>query len=146
MHYDPNEKWDEFLLEVAVKRKASGLTHKDLADSSGMVERSITRLLTEPTKNPSLFLVAAICQALHISLDKYFVPSVYNKGTDKGTDRLTDDVEHKAEIIELLKNQERQHRKFTMVLVAIIGVLLTLMILYLVLIDARNLDYGLIRG
>ena len=142
MHYDPNERWDEFLLEVAAKRKENGITHKDLADSTGMVERSVSRLLSEPAKNPSFFPVVTICEALHISLDKYFVPSVYSKGSD----RLTDDVAHKAEMIDMLKDQVRQRRKLSNILLVIIFVLLAMMVLYLVLIDAQNLNYGLIRG
>ena len=111
------------------------MTHKDLADNAGTVERTISRLLSEPTKNPSLFLVASICQALHISLDKYFVREVYNKA----------DSQSNEEMIEVLKEQVRQRRKLSNTLFAVIFVLLAMMILYLVLIDAQNLNYGLIR-
>lgn len=111
------------------------MTHKDLADNAGTVERTISRLLSEPTKNPSLFLVASICQALHISLDKHFVKEVYNKT----------DSQNNEEMIEVLKEQVRQRRRLSKTLFAVIFVLLAMMILYLVLIDANNLNYGLIR-
>ena len=135
MNSDDEKNWDNFLLEVAAKRQEQGMTHKDLADNAGTVERTISRLLSEPTKNPSLFLVASICQALHISLDKYFVRDVYNKA----------DSQSSEEMIEMLKEQVRQRRKLSNKLFAVIFVLLALMILYLVLIDAQNLNYGLIR-
>ena len=132
MNSDEERNWDNFLLEVATKRQEHGMTHKDLADNAGTVERTISRLLSEPTKNPSLFLVASICQALHISLDKHFVKEVYNKTNSE-------------EMIEVLKEQVRQRRKLSKTLFAVILVLLAMMILYLVLIDANNLNYGLIR-
>ena len=132
MNSDDERNWDNFLLEVAAKRQEQGMTHKDLA---GTVERTISRLLSEPTKNPSLFLVASICQALHISLDKYFVREVYNKA----------DSQSSEEMIEVLKEQVRQRRKLSNTLFAVIFVLMAMMILYLVLIDAKNLNYGLIR-
>lgn len=97
------------------------MTHKDLADNAGTVERTISRLLSEPTKNPSLFLVASICQALHISLDKHFVKEVYNKT----------DSQNSEEMIEVLKEQVRQRRKLSKTLFAVIFVLLAMMILYL---------------
>lgn len=135
MNSDDERNWDNFLLEVAAKRQEQGMTYKDLADNAGTVERTISRLLSEPTKNPSLFLVASICQALHISLDKYFVREVYNKS----------DSQSSEEMIELLKEQVRQRRKLTNTLFVVIFALLAMMILYLVLIDAKNLNYGLIR-
>lgn len=135
MNSDDERNWDNFLLEVAAKRQEKGVTHKDLADNAGTVERTISRLLLEPTKNPSLFLVASICQALHISLDKYFVRDVYNKAEGQSNE----------EMIEVLKEQVRQRRKLSNTLFAVIFVLLAMMILYLVLIDAKNLNYGLIR-
>mgnify|MGYP000060283601 FL=1 len=135
MNSDEERNWDNFLLEVATKRQEQGMTHKDLADNAGAVERTISRLLSEPTKNPSLFLVASICQALHISLDKYFVREVYNKA----------DSQSSEEMIEMLKEQVRQRRKLSNTLFAVIFVLLAMMILYLVLIDANNPNYGLIR-
>lgn len=135
MNSDEERNWDNFLLEVATKRQEHGMTHKDLADNAGTVERTISRLLSEPTKNPSLFLVASICQTLHISLDKHFVKEVYNK----------DDSQSSEEMIEILKEQVRQRRKLSKTLFAVIFVLLAMMILYLVLIDANNLNYGLIR-
>ena len=135
MNSDDERNWDNFLLEVAAKRQEQGMTHKDLADNAGTVERTISRLLSEPTKNPSLFLVAFICQALHISLDKYFVREVYNKA----------DSQSSEEMIEVLKEQVRQRRKLSNTLFAVIFVLLAMMILYLVLVDAKNLNYGLIR-
>lgn len=135
MNSDDERNWDNFLLEVAAKRQEQGMTHKDLADNAGTVERTISRLLSEPTKNPSLFLVASICQALHMSLDKYFVRGAYNKA----------DSQSSEEMIELLKEQVRQRRKLTKTLFVVIFVLLAMMILYLVLIDAKNLNYGLIR-
>ena len=135
MNSDDERNWDNFLLEVAAKRQEHGMTHKDLADNAGTVERTISRLLSEPTKNPSLFLVASICQALHISLDKYFVREVYNKA----------DSQSSEEMIEILKEQVRQRRKLTNTLFVVIFVLLAMMILYLVLVDAKNLNYGLIR-
>ena len=135
MSFDEDKNWESFLLEVAEKRQEQGMTHKDLADNAGTVERTISRLLSEPTKNPSLFLVASICQALHISLDKYFVREVYNKA----------DSQSNEEMIEVLKEQVRQRRKLSNTLFAVIFVLLAMMILYLVLIDAQNLNYGLIR-
>lgn len=95
MNSDEERNWDNFLLEVATKRQEQGMTHKDLADNAGTVERTISRLLSEPTKNPSLFLVASICQALHISLDKHFVKEVYNKT----------DSQNSEEMIEVLKEQ-----------------------------------------
>jgi DNA-binding XRE family transcriptional regulator len=131
---DEEMNWDNFLLEVATKRQEHGMTHKDLADNAGTVERTISRLLSEPTKNPSLFLVASICQTLHISLDKHFVKEVYNT-----------DSQNSDEMIEVLKDQVRQRRKLSKTLFAVIFVLLAMMILYLVLIDANNLNYGLIR-
>jgi hypothetical protein len=48
-------------------------------------------------------------------------------------------------MIEVLKEQVRQRRKLTNTLFAVIFVLLAMMILYLVLVDAKNLNYGLIR-
>lgn len=135
MNSDEERNWDNFLLEVATKRQEQGMTHKDLADNAGAVERTISRLLSEPTKNPSLFLVASICQALHISLEKYFVREVYNKA----------DSQSSEEMIEMLKEQVRQRRKLSNTLFAVIFVLLAMMILYLVLIDANNPNYGLIR-
>lgn len=135
MNSDEERNWDYFLLEVAAKRQEQGMTHKDLADNAGTVERTISRLLSEPTKNPSLFLVASICQALHISLDKHFVKEVYHKA----------DSQNSEEMIEVLKEQVRQRRKLSKTLFAVIFVLLAMMILYLVLIDANNLNYGLIR-
>lgn len=135
MNSDEERNWDNFLLEVAAKRQEQGMTHKDLADNAGTVERTISRLLSEPTKNPSLFLVASICQALHMSLDKYFVQEAYKKA----------DSQSSEEMIEMLKEQVRQRRKLTNTLFAVIFVLLAMMILYLVLIDAKNLNYGLIR-
>ena len=135
MNSDEERNWENFLLEVAAKRQEHGMTHKDLADNAGTVERTISRLLSEPTKNPSLFLVAPICQALHISLDKHFVKEVYNKT----------DSQNSEEMIEVLKEQVRQRRKLSKTLFAVIFVLLAMMILYLVLIDANNLNYGLIR-
>lgn len=123
------------MLEVAEKRQEQGMTHKDLADNAGTVERTISRLLSEPTKNPSLFLVASVCQALHISIDKHFLKDVYSKA----------DSQSSEEMIEMLKEQVRQRRKLTNTLFAVIFVLLAMMILYLVLIDATNLNYGLIR-
>ena len=135
MNSDDERNWDNFLLEVAAKRQEQGMTHKDLADNAGTVERTISRLLSEPTKNPSLFLVASICQALHISLDKYFVREAYNKA----------DSQSSEEMIEMLKEQVRQRRKLSNTLFAVIFVLLAMMILYLVLVDAKNLNYGLIR-
>ena len=135
MNSDEERNWENFLLEVAAKRQEHGMTHKDLADNAGTVERTTSRLLSEPTKNPSLFLVASICQALHISLDKYFVREVYNKS----------DSQSSEEMIELLKEQVRQRRKLTNTLFVVIFALLAMMILYLVLIDAKNLNYGLIR-
>ena len=98
MNSDEERNWENFLLEVAAKRQEHGMTHKDLADNAGTVERTISRLLSEPTKNPSLFLVASICQALHISLDKHFVKEVYNKT----------DSQNSEEMIEVLKEQVRQ--------------------------------------
>lgn len=89
MNSDEERNWDNFLLEVATKRQEHGMTHKDLADNAGTVERTISRLLSEPTKNPSLFLVASICQTLHISLDKHFVKEVYNK-TEQPEQRRND--------------------------------------------------------
>lgn len=136
MSFDEEKNWENFLLEVAEKRKEQGITHKDLADNAGTVERTISRLLSEPTKNPSLFLVASVCQALHISLDKHFVKEVYNKA----------DGQSSEEIIEMLKEQVRQRRKLSKTLFAVIFILLAMMILYLVLVDAENLNYGLIRG
>lgn len=62
MNSDEERNWENFLLEVATKRQEQGMTHKDLADNAGTVERTISRLLSEPTKNPSLFLVASVCQ------------------------------------------------------------------------------------
>ena len=135
MNSDEERNWENFLLEVAAKRQEHGMTHKDLADNAGTVERTISRLLSEPTKNPSLFLFASICQALHISLDKHFVKEVYNKT----------DSQNNEEMIEVLKEQVRQRRKLSKTLFAVIFVLLAMMILYLVLIDANNLNYGLIR-
>lgn len=133
--FDEDKNWENFLLEVAEKRQEQGMTHKDLADNAGTVERTISRLLSEPTKNPSLFLVASVCQALHISLDKHFVKEVYTKT----------DSQSSEEMIEVLKEQVRQRRKLSKTLFAVIFVLLAMMILYLVLIDANNLNYGLIR-
>lgn len=135
MNSDEERNWDNFLLEVAAKRQEQGMTHKDLADNAGTVERTISRLLSEPTKNPSLFLVASICQALHMSLDKYFVREAYKKA----------DSQSSEEMIEMLKEQVRQRRKLTNTLFVVIFVLLAMMILYLVLIDANNPNYGLIR-
>lgn len=135
MNSDEERNWENFLLEVATKRQEQGMTHKDLADNAGTVERTISRLLSEPTKNPSLFLVAFVCQALHISLDKHFVKEVYNKT----------DGQNNEEMIEVLKEQVRQRRKLSKTLFAVIFALLAMMILYLVLIDANNLNYGLIR-
>ena len=135
MNSDEERNWNNFLLEVAAKRQEHGMTHKDLADNAGTVERTISRLLSDPTKNPSLFLVASICQTLHISLDKHFVKEVYNKA----------DCQSSEEMIEMLKEQVRQRRKLTNTLFAVIFVLLAMMILYFVLIDAKNLNYGLIR-
>lgn len=135
MNSDEERNWENFLLEVATKRQEQGMTHKDLADNAGTVERTISRLLSEPTKNPSLFLVASVCQALHISIDKHFVKEVYNKA----------DSQSSEEMIEMLKEQVRQRRRLTNALFAVIFVLLAMMILYLVLIDANNLNYGLIR-
>ena len=135
MNSDEERNWENFLLEVATKRQEQGMTHKDLADNAGTVERTISRLLSEPTKNPSLFLVASIWQQLLISLDKHFVKEVYNKT----------DSQNSEEMIEVLKEQVRQRRKLSKTLFAVIFVLLAMMILYLVLIDANNLNYGLIR-
>ena len=135
MNSDEERNWENFLLEVATKRQEQGMTHKDLADNAGTVERTVSRLLSEPTKNPSLFLVDSVCQALHISLDKHFVKEVYNKT----------DSQSSEEMIEMLKEQVRQRRRLTKTLFAVIFVLLAMMILYLVLIDAKNLNYGLIR-
>lgn len=135
MNSDEERNWDSFLLEVAAKRQEQGVTHKDLADNAGTVERTISRLLSEPTKNPSLFLVASICQALHMSLDKYFVREAYKEA----------DSQSSEEMIEMLKEQVRQRRKLTNTLFVVIFVLLAMMILYLVLIDANNPNYGLIR-
>lgn len=135
MNSDEERNWENFLLEVATKRQEQGMTHKDLADNAGTVERTISRLISEPTKNPSLFLVASVCQALHISIDKHFLKDVYSKA----------DSQSSEEMIEMLKEQVRQRRKLTNTLFAVIFVLLAMMILYLVLIDATNLNYGLIR-
>lgn len=135
MNSDEERNWENFLLEVATKRQEQGMTHKDLADNAGTVERTISRLLSEPTKKPSLFLVASVCQALHISIDKHFLKDVYSKA----------DSQSSEEMIEMLKEQVRQRRKLTNTLFAVIFVLLAMMILYLVLIDATNLNYGLIR-
>lgn len=135
MNSDEERNWENFLLEVATKRQEQGMTHKDLADNAGTVERTVSRLLSEPTKNPSLFLVASVCQALHISIDKHFLKDVYSKA----------DSQSSEEMIEMLKEQVRQRRKLTNTLFAVIFVLLAMMILYLVLIDATNLNYGLIR-
>ena len=135
MSFDEDKNWENFLLEVAEKRQEQGMTNKDLADNAGAVERTISRLLSEPTKNPSLFLVASVCQALHISLDKHFVKDVYSKA----------DSQSSEEMIEMLKEQVRQRRKLSNTLFAVIFVLLAMMILYFVLIDAKNLNYGLIR-
>lgn len=135
MNSDEERNWENFLLEVATKRQEQGMTHKDLADNAGTVERTISRLLSEPTKNPSLFLVASVCQALRISLDKHFVREVYNKADNQSSE----------EMIEMLKEQVRQRRKLSKTLFAVIFALLAMMILYLVLIDATNLNYGLIR-
>lgn len=135
MNSDEERNWENFLLEVATKRQEQGMTHKDLADNAGTVERTISRLLSEPTKNPSLFFVASVCQALHISIDKHFLKDVYSKA----------DSQSSEEMIEMLKEQVRQRRKLTNTLFAVIFVLLAMMILYLVLIDATNLNYGLIR-
>lgn len=135
MNSDEERNWENFLLEVATKRQEQGMTHKDLVDNAGTVERTISRLLSEPTKNPSLFLVASVCQALHISIDKHFLKDVYSKA----------DSQSSEEMIEMLKEQVRQRRKLTNTLFAVIFVLLAMMILYLVLIDANNLNYGLIR-
>ena len=48
-------------------------------------------------------------------------------------------------MIEVLKEQVRQRRKLSKTLFAVIFVLLAMMILYLILIDAKDLNYGLIR-
>lgn len=55
------------------------------------------------------------------------------------------DSQNSEEMIEVLKEQVRQRRKLSKTLFAVIFVLLAMMILYLVLIDANNLNYGLIR-
>lgn len=64
MNSDEERNWENFLLEVATKRQEQGMTHKDLADNAGTVERTVSRLLSEPTKNPSLFLVASVFSLL----------------------------------------------------------------------------------
>lgn len=56
MNSDEERNWENFLLEVATKRQEQGMTHKDLADNAGTVERTISRLLSEPTKTQACFL------------------------------------------------------------------------------------------
>ena len=134
-----------FIDAVNRQRRTLGKSNRDLEEHSGVSEKNISKFFCDSLKNPNFYNVVAICKSLGVSIDEIFMPELHQK--EQPTAQTAEkDLRHKDEMIEMMKEQIKQRRKLTNILVAVIFVLLALMILYLVLIDAQNLNYGLIRG
>lgn len=94
MNSDEERNWENFLLEVATKRQEQGMTHKDLADNAGTVERTVSRLLSEPTKKSKPFSRCfRLPSAAHISRQAFREGSLQQsrqpgqRRNDRGSER-----------------------------------------------------------
>ncbi|MBQ3559408.1 MAG: helix-turn-helix transcriptional regulator [Agathobacter sp.] len=66
------ERKDAIKRRIQELMERKGIDYKTLAEASGIPLRSVYRIATGMSNNPSVFYIMQICDGLGVSLDEFF--------------------------------------------------------------------------
>lgn len=129
------------------KKEKLRLRNEDIAAQEHISENAVAQFLRGETKNVSLYVGAAICRALHVSLDQYLeiVPDgvpVSKSDTDEAEAKvLTAEKDGLSALVAQQKRSLHMHRLVTMFLLGIVALAVIAL-----LIDVLDPSVGWIRA
>lgn len=133
----------ESIKEICWKaREKKRLTAQAIADESGVPFATVNNFFSSGAKNPFASTVGPICAVLGVSLDEYYgiTPDTEDL-SEHEQELLTQKVEHKDEVISMLRNDIRNRDRIIFALLFV----LVLALLYGITLDLLNPDMGLFK-
>lgn len=131
---------------LRLRLRSRGLSQSAAAEAAGLPDSTVSKYLSGSTRDASLRTVGPLCRVAGLSLDEYFCI------TTDSPELLIEKRSHGDDVAAMLSTMEEAHRRDLLgrrrliySLLAIF-VLQTLILSVYLLIDAVNLDFGLVRG
>lgn len=154
--------YDDVVQTLREAKRVSGFTNQQLADAANVPQSTVSKLLASGCNgNPNAFYLAAICEALGLSMDALMGISL-PKGPDNSGEKMRSlqvEVAHKEELlqerskqIDLLQERsklvEGGIRERRPVIYGLTGlcIILAMALMAYVVMDAQNPTMGLIRA
>lgn len=150
---------------LAEKRKTcTNISTNDLAELSGLSIHTVNHFFSNKSKAASAFTVGRLCAVLHVSFDEMF--GIRPDEAELGPAALQEELfqlrqhcrsletelDYKSKLLEAREEHmlrlERVllgHRRFALAMMCIAIALLSLIVLYLALVDVPYPEYGLLR-
>lgn len=149
--------WQEIMKKLDETRKIKGISVQEISDASGISVSTISRMLAGRTGEPSLYKVAAICEALGVSLDEYLGLSAGAASAEETSSlrrriielelnlsNLKTVINGKDKHIEELQQEILHRRHFIYTLIGV--TLLMFLLLSYIVIDAINPTWGFFQN
>ena len=131
---------------LRLRLRSRGLSQSAAAEAAGLPESTVSKYLSGSTRDASLRTVGPLCRVAGLSLDEYFCI------TTDSPELLSEKRSHGDDVSAMLSTMEEAHRRDLLgrrrliYSLLAICVLQTLILSVYLLIDAVNLDFGLVRG
>lgn len=123
------------------------MTYADIAEKSGIVEKTVKNFFSASAKSPMLGTAAPICRALGVSIDKVFC--IVTDDQPNALEIERQEKEHLAEMGEMkdaqIERSDRSMRQKDRVMIAMAGFILFL-IAYMTIVDLFDPMIGLFHG
>lgn len=118
------------------------ITNQELCELTGLSDSAINNYLRGSTKQPSVYTVGPICQALGVSLDDYFGIDTKKPGTEPDEQRseLKRELAHAKKLVRVYERGLRIRTGIIFVLCAVLTLALVALI-----IDLCNHNVGWVR-
>lgn len=121
-------------------KDAKHMTYAEIAEKSGIVEKTVKNFFSPAAKSPMLGTAGPICRALGVSLDKYC-----GIVTNDNPSALELAQQENAHLAEQLARLEQSNLHKNRVIIAMAGFILFL-VAYMASVDLLDPTIGLFRG
>ena len=131
---------------LRLRLRSRGLSQSAAAEAAGLPESTVSKYLSGATRDAGIRTVGPLCRVAGLSLDEYFCI------TTDSPELLNEKRSHGDDVSSILSTMEEAHRRDLLgrrrliYSLLAICVLQTLILSVYLLIDAVNLDFGLVRG
>lgn len=131
---------------LRLRLRSRGLSQSAAAEAACLPESTVSKYLSGATRDAGIRTVGPLCRVAGLSLDEYFCI------TTDSPELLLEKRSHGDDVSSILSTMEETHRRDLLgrrrliYSLLAICVLQTLILSVYLLIDAVNLDFGLVRG